>query len=185
MFDPRTLERTLDLWASSWEAEERAAIERALAKILAGTTPLPTQLAALAACYAIGTSALHAAAAGASQFTAEEIAGVREATLDLARCLEVAERMRGDRAVIELLLDDPSGFADELLDRVDVRDLHFIAQANGDERIAGEAARRIARRGEHQRRRLARALGISVGELRALYAASYDATDPAASPSIV
>src|SRR5262249_52157159 len=138
----------------------------------------------LAACFAIGTPRLLEAAGATQQFTVEEVASARAGTLDLARCLEVAERMRGDRAVLEVLLDDPTGFADQLLDRVDVRDLHFIAQASADPRVAGEAARRIARRGEHQRRRLARALGISIAEVAALYATS-DATDPAASPSTV
>jgi hypothetical protein len=173
MIDLEKLESTLDLWASLWSPRERDAVEGALSRVLAGDGRHETRLAALAACHVIATPRLLEAAARAvelDRFTAAEADAVERETLPLYRLVEHAARIRGAQEVVALLaarfLDEPRNpIAGPLLDRVDVRDLFVVAQASDDPRVRAEAERRIARRGPHQRARLARSLGVEVARL--------------------
>src|SRR5207302_957100 len=62
MLDLAELERTLDLWASMWLAEERVQFERALERVVDGDVPMPLKAAAVAACRIIATPRLLGAA---------------------------------------------------------------------------------------------------------------------------
>jgi len=166
MLDEAELERTLDLWASMWLAEERVQFERALERVVDGDAPLPLKTAAVAACRIIGTPRLVGAAERAWWFLDEPaLAEIDYVAAPRARILRHAERLAHDRAGIAFLLDkavrDPDNpVADKLLDRVDVRDLYAVMSATFDDAERVEAARRIARRGPHQRARLLAALDL-------------------------
>jgi hypothetical protein len=166
MVDVAQLERTLDLWASMWEAEERAQFERALERVLDGDAALPLKLAALAACRVIATPRLLGAAehamTGLNIFYVEDVESVAEPR---ARLLRHAERLQHDRAGVLFLLEkavrDPQNpVADHLLDRIDIRDLYAVMNLTFDDELRREAARRLARRGPHQRQRLIEALAL-------------------------
>jgi hypothetical protein len=164
MVDVAQLERTLDLWASMWQPHERAQFERALERVVDGDAPLTLRLAALAACRVIATPRLLGAAERvAPMLTAFELEDVETVAEPRARLLRHAERL--DRADVMFLLEktvrDPDNpVADKLLDRVDVRDLYAVMCATFDDAERVEAARRIARRGPHQRTRLFAALDL-------------------------
>ncbi len=166
MLDEAELERTLDLWASMWLADERVQFERALERVVDGDAPLPLKAAAVAACRVIGTPRLLGAAERAWWFLDEPtLADIDAMALPRARILRHAERLAHDRRSVAFLLDkavrDPENpVADKLLDRVDVRDLYAVMSATFDDLQRVEAARRIARRGPHQRGRLIAALGL-------------------------
>jgi len=166
MLDEAELERTLDLWASMWLAEERVHFERALERIVDGEAPLSLKAAAVAACQIIATPRLLGAAERAWWLLDETtLAEIEEVAAPRARILRHAERMAHDRIGIGFLLDkavrDPSNpVADKLLDRVDIRDLYAVMSATFDDAQRSEAARRIARRGPHQRTRLFAALDL-------------------------
>ncbi len=166
MVDVSQLERTLDLWASMWQPHERAQFERALERVLDGDAALPLRLAALAACRVIGTPRLLGAASRAAAtldaFAVEDVEAVAEPR---ARLLRHAERLAQDRYGVMFLLDkavrDPENpVADKLLDRVDIRDLYAVMNLTLDDELRREAARRLARRGPHQRTRLLAALDL-------------------------
>ncbi|HEY2749463.1 MAG TPA: hypothetical protein VGL86_32815, partial [Polyangia bacterium] len=98
MLDVMELERTLDLWASMWLAEERAQFERAVERIVDGDGPLPLKAAAVAASRIIATPRLLGAVERAEWLLEdyvldeiEEIAGPR------ARLMRHAERLAHDR----------------------------------------------------------------------------------------
>jgi hypothetical protein len=166
MLDEAELERTLDLWASMWLAEERVHFERALERIVDGEAPLSLKAAAVGACQIIATPRL----LGAAErdwwlLDVPSLAEIEEVAAPRARILRHAERMAQDRIGIGFLLDkavrDPSNpVADKLLDRVDIRDLYAVMSATFDDAQRSEAARRIARRGPHQRTRLFAALDL-------------------------
>lgn len=164
MLDLAELERTLDLCASMWLAEERVQLERALERVVDGDGPLPLKAAAVAACRIIGTPRLLGAAERASWLleddTLAEIAAVAE---PLARIVRHAARQ--DRAGVAFLVDkavrDPHNrVAEKLLDRVDIRALYAVMSLAFDDAHRVEAALRIARRGPHQRARLLAALDL-------------------------
>jgi hypothetical protein len=164
MLDVAELERTLDLWASMWLAQERVQFERALERVADGDVPLPLKAAAIAACRIIGTPRLWGAAERAWWFLEEStLVEIDDIVEPRARIVQHAARQ--DRAAVTLLLDkavrDPQNpVADKLLDRVDIRELHAVMSATFDDERRGEAARRIARRGPHQRARLFAALDL-------------------------
>ncbi|MDB4970455.1 MAG: hypothetical protein JWN44_6144 [Myxococcales bacterium] len=164
--DVAQLERTLDLWASMWEPRERAQFERALERVLETPAPASLKLAALAACQVIASPRLLGAAGRASPaFDAGSLAEVAQVAVPLARLCHHAERLRRDTSGVYFLLEksvrDPANpVADKLLDRVDVRDLYAVMQASDGEALRIEAARRIARRGPHQRARLMTSLHV-------------------------
>ena len=166
MLDVAQLERTLDLWASMWLAHERAQFERALERVVDQNVRSPLRAAALAACNIIGTPRLLGAAARAAgaldPATLAEVAAVVEPR---ARLMRHAERLQQDRAGVRFLLDkivrDPGNpVADKLLDRVDIRDLYAVMNVTFDDELRAEAARRLGRRGPHQRARLTTALNL-------------------------
>jgi hypothetical protein len=168
MFDPAQLERTLDLWASMWQPRERVVFERAIERVLFGDD-VRLKPAALAACYAIATvrlvdAAERAVAAGVVPY--EQSAAIVATVDPLARVLHHATRFGRDREgvafLLRKLLREHNPVADHLLDRIDIRDLWALLQASDDELLKAEAARRIARRGPHQRARLCKALGLDV-----------------------
>ncbi len=166
MLDEAQLERTLDLWASMWLAEERVQFERALERVVDGDAPLPLKAAAVAACRIIGTPRLLGAAERAWWQLEEPTLGEVDAVVaPRARIMRHAEKLANDRAGIAFLLDkavrDPTNpVADKLLDRVDIRDLYAVMSASFEDDRRVEAARRIARRGPHQRARLIAALDL-------------------------
>ncbi|MGZ3442008.1 MAG: hypothetical protein ACXVDD_20960 [Polyangia bacterium] len=166
MLDVAQLERTLDLWASMWLAHERAQFERALERVVEGDAPESLKAAAVCACHVIGTPRLVGAATNASwaldRPTLNEIAAVAGPR---ARLLRHAARLAQDREGVRFLLDkivrEPENpVADKLLDRVDIRDLYAVMTLCFDDDVRTEAARRIARRGPHQRARLLAALDL-------------------------
>jgi hypothetical protein len=166
MLDEAELERTLDLWASMWLAEERVQFERALERVIDGDAPTPLKAAAVAACRIIATPRLLGAAERAWWFLEDETLAEIEAVAEpRARILRHAERMAHDREGIAFLLgkavrDPGNPVADKLLDRVDIRDLYAVMCATFEDAERVEAARRIARRGSHQRARLFAALDL-------------------------
>jgi hypothetical protein len=166
MVDVDQLERTLDLWASMWLAHERAQFERAIERVVDGNGALTLKAAALAACHVIGTPRLLGAVERAAFLLEDsalaEIAAVAEPR---ARLCRHAERLAEDRAGVAFLVDkavrDPDNpVADKLLDRVDIRQLYAVMTASFEDDRRAEAARRLARRGPHQRARLMAALGL-------------------------
>jgi hypothetical protein len=166
MLDIAQLERTLDLWASMWEPRERALFERALERVLEAHAPATMKLVALAACEVIGTPRLLGAATNAAPlFDPFSLAAVDAITLPLARVCRHAEQLRRDTATVYLLVakavrDPENPVADKLLDRIDIRDLYAVMQSSDGEELRVEAARRIARRGAHQRARLFTSLDL-------------------------
>jgi hypothetical protein len=166
MVDVAQLERTLDLWASMWQPRERALFERALERVLEGHGPASLKLAALTACEVIATPRLLGAAAQAAHgFDAPSLEAVVAVATPLARICQHAERLRRDTSGVYFLLEksvrDPGNpVADKLLDRVDIRDVYAVMQASDAEDLRIEAARRIARRGPHQRARLLTSLDL-------------------------
>jgi hypothetical protein len=166
MLDVAQLERTLDLWASMWLAPERTQFERALERVVDGDAPAPLKAAALAACHIIGTPRLLGAATRAGWFVDDELLGeVASVAEPRARIMRHAARLQHDRDGVYFLLDkivrDPGNpVADKLLDRVDIRDLYAVMNVSFEDDVRAEAARRIARRGPHQRARLLSALDL-------------------------
>jgi hypothetical protein len=164
--DVAQLERTLDLWASMWQPRERVLFERALERILDGDASGPLKLAALAACRVIGTPRLLGAAERvAATFDDEALAAVRAEAEPRARVFRHAALLLHDTGSVTFLLaksvrDPDNPVADRLLDRVDIRDVYAIMQSAEDDDVRAEAARRLARRGPHQRARLRAVLGL-------------------------
>jgi hypothetical protein len=161
MIDIDALERTLDLWASRWEPRERVAFEEALVRALKSDAH-GTRLQALCACRAIGTPRLETQRLHAAwRFTREEQQWAEASTAELHALLQLAEHMRGEPEVVRFFLHNASNsFAAQLLDRIDLRDLMVAARSVDDAALRREVARRIARRGRHQRARLAERLGV-------------------------
>ena len=165
MLDVAELERTLDLWASMWLAEERVQFERALERVVDGEVPLPLKAAAVAACRIIATPRLLGAAERAAWFLEDDtLAQIEAVAAPMARIMRHAEKQ--DRAGVAFLVDkavrDPHNrVADKLLDRVDIRELHAVMSVSFDDEHRVEAAARIARRGPHQRARLMAALDLA------------------------
>ncbi|HEX8954112.1 MAG TPA: hypothetical protein VF945_19790, partial [Polyangia bacterium] len=153
--------------AAMWLADERQQFERALERVVDGLAPLPLKAAAVAACHIIATPRLLGAAERAWWFLDEPMLAEIDAVVEpRARILRHAERLAHDRAGVAFLLDkwvrDPGNpVADKLLDRVDIRDLYAVMCATFEDQWRVEAARRIARRGPHQRGRLLAALDLS------------------------
>ena len=166
MVDLAQLERTLDLWASMWLPHERVQFERALERVIDGDAPLPLKSAALAACQVIATPRLLGAVERAAWLLEDEtLAAIAAVAEPRARLLRHAERLAQDRAGVAFLLDkavrDPDNpVADKLLDRVDIRELYAVMSVTCEDDRRGEAARRLARRGPHQRARLWAALDL-------------------------
>src|SRR4051812_13178832 len=160
MVDLEQLERTLDLWASMWQAPERAQFERALERVIEGDSAESLRVAAICAAHVIGTPRLVGAATNGSwSLSREMLDDIALAAAPRARLLRHAARLQHDRQGVRFLLDkivrDPANpVADKLLDRVDIRDLYAVMSACFDDDVRAEAARRIARRGPHQRNRL-------------------------------
>ena len=171
MLDVAELERTLDLWASMWLAEERVQFERALERVVDGDVALSLKAAAVAACRIIATPRLLGAAERASWFLEDDtLAQIDAVAAPLARILRHAEKQ--DRAGVAFLVDkavrDPHNrVADKLLDRVDIRELYSVMSLSFDDEHRVEAAARIARRGPHQRGRLLAALGLAADAFEA------------------
>jgi hypothetical protein len=170
MVDVSQLERTLDLWASMWQPRERVLFENAIVRVVHSDGPLPLRLAALAACQVIGSPRLLGVAEGATE-TLDEISldAIAEVAEPRARLMRHALRMQHDIFGVKFLLEkavrDPDNpVADKLLERVDVRDLYAAMHAVVDEEVRVEAARRLARRGPHQRSRLLAALDLDADE---------------------
>ncbi|MCA1665448.1 MAG: hypothetical protein LC659_14485 [Myxococcales bacterium] len=159
------LERTLDLWASMWLAEERVQFERALERVVDGDVAQPLKAAAVAACRIIGTPRLLGAGERAAWFLEDEtLAQIEAVAAPLARILRHAGKQ--DRAGVAFLVDkavrDPHNrVAGKLLDRVDIRELYSVMSLSFDDEHRVEAAAHIARRGPHQRARLLAALDLA------------------------
>jgi hypothetical protein len=166
MLDLAQLERTLDLWASMWVAGERAQFERALERVVEGDAPMPLKAAAACACQIIGTPRLIGAATNAGwQLDRATLQEIEAVAAPRARLLHHAERLSQDRDGVRFLIDkivrEPANpVADKLLDRVDIRELYAVMNTSFDDAVRSEAARRIARRGPHQRGRLFAALDL-------------------------
>jgi len=166
MLDEAQLERTLDLWASMWLAEERVQFERALERVVDGDAPEPLKAVAVAACRIIGTPRLIGAAERSWWFMEESTLAHIDAIVETrARIMRHASRLAQDRAGVAFLLDkavrEPGNpVADKLLDRVDIRDLYAVMSQTFDDALRVEAGRRLARRGPHQRTRLLAALDL-------------------------
>jgi hypothetical protein len=164
MLDVAELERTLDLWASMWLAEERVHFERALERVVDSNVPPARKAAAVAACHIIGTPRLVGAAERSWWFLDEATLAEIEAVVEpRARILRHAEKQ--DRAAVAFLVDkavrEPHNcVADKLLERVDIRALYAVMSTSFDDEHRVEAARRIALRGPHQRARLIAALDL-------------------------
>jgi hypothetical protein len=165
MLDVAELERTLDLWASMWLAEERVQFERALERVVDGDVALPLKAAAVAACRIIATPRLLGAAERAGWFLEDDtLAQIEAVAAPLGRLLRHAEKQ--DRAGVAFLVDkavrDPHNrVADKLLDRVDIRELYSVMNMSFDDEHRVEAAAHLARRGPHQRARLLAALDLA------------------------
>ena len=164
MLDVAELERTLDIWASMWLAEERVQFERALERVVDGDVPLPLQAAAVAACRIIATPRLLGAAERAGWFIEDDtLAEIDAIAGPRARILRHAEKQNreGVAFLVDKAVRDPHNrVADHLLDRVDIRELYAVMTMSFDEEHRVEAARRITRRGPHQRARLQAALDL-------------------------
>lgn len=167
MLDVAELERTLDLWAAMWLAEERTQFERAVERVIDGeAAPLPLKAAAVAAARIIATPRLLGAAERAAWMLEDHVlAEIDRVAEPRARLMRHAERLAHDRRGVAFLVDkavrDPHNpVADKLLDRVDIRDLYAVMVAALDDETQREAARRIARRGPRQKGRLFAALDL-------------------------
>jgi hypothetical protein len=166
MVDVAQLERTLDLWASMWHAHERALFERALERVVDGDGAEPLRLAALAACAVIATPRLLGAAERvAAELDDDTLEAVAAVVAPRRRLVGHAARLARDPSAVLFWLgkavrDPDHPAADKLLDRVDIRDLYAVLQATDDDSLRTEAARRLARRGPHQRARLRQALDL-------------------------
>jgi hypothetical protein len=166
--DYAQVQRSLDLWASLWQPRERDAFEHALARVILGAASADLKRAALAACHVIATPSLLSLAARAvaeGHFTVDEAADIAADVDHEARLWQHAARFTHDREgtafLLRRIVREPNNpVADKLLDRVDVRDLWAVMQVADDDETRAEAARRIARRGQHQRHRLCQALGM-------------------------
>src|SRR5437763_4958474 len=100
MLDVAQLERTLDLWASMWEAHERAQFERALERIVEGNAADPLKAAAVCACQIIGTPRLVGVATNAAwALDRETLAEIAAVAAPRARLLRHAARLTNDRSV--------------------------------------------------------------------------------------
>ena len=172
MLDEAQLERTLDLWASMWEPGERARFEQALERVLGLAARDPAAraqaLAALATCLSIRSPRLLGVAetaAASGHFAVTELEAAESASRERERLIRHAERLRHHLGAVLFLLDKAvrapdHPVVDKLLERIDLRDLWTALQLTSDERLHDEAARRIARRGRHQRNRLLSMLGL-------------------------
>jgi hypothetical protein len=166
-FDRAQLVRTLDLWAAMWQPRERAVFAKALERVLVGDVP-ELKRAALAACHVIATPELLAAAeraVAAGELAPAEAAAIAAEVEPEARVVAHARRFNRDHAgigfLVHKILREPTNpVADKLLEHVDIRDLWAVLQASDDDAVRAEAARRIARRGPHQRARLCNALDL-------------------------
>jgi hypothetical protein len=144
----------------------RPQIERALERVLDGDGPEPLRLAALAACRVIGTPRLLGAVERSlSRMDETRLAALAEVAEPRARIVRHARQISSDRNGILFLLDkavrDPGNpVADKLLDQIDIRDLYAVWHASFDDDLRAEAARRLARRGPHQRARLMMTLDL-------------------------
>ena len=161
MLDEAHLERTLDLWSSAWREDERAACEQALARLVTAeecpAEARPQTVAALAACFIVATPALMAAALDAvGRFSNAELSAMGLA-VELRqplyrRAVELRHRVAAVVALLEKAARQPDhAIADQLLERVDARDLWAALHASCDPQVRAEAAWRLARRGPHQR----------------------------------
>ncbi len=164
MLDEAQLERTLDLWASTWRDDERAACEQALARLVAAeecpAEARPQTVAALAACLIVATPALMAAALDAvGRFSNAELSAVGLAVEARQPLYRRAEELRHRVAAVVVLLEKAArapdnAVADALLERIDARDLWAALHASCDPLVRAEAAWRLGRRGPHQRANL-------------------------------
>jgi hypothetical protein len=161
MLDEAHLERTLDLWSSAWQDDERAACEQALARLVTAeecpAEARPQTVAALAACFLVATPALMEAALDAvGRFSNAELSAVGLAVERRQPVYRRAGELRHRADAIIVLLEkaarDPdNSIADQLLERIDARDLWTAMHASYDPQVRAEAAWRLARRGPHQR----------------------------------
>ena len=104
MLDVAELERTLDLWASMWSAEERAQFERAVERVVDGDGPLPLKAAAVAACRIIATPRLLGAVERADWLLEDDVLEeIERVSAPRARVLRHAERLMHDRAGVTFL----------------------------------------------------------------------------------
>jgi hypothetical protein len=160
----------LDLWGAMWTAEERTAFETAVVRAMTDQHARRTRLSALATARVIDTPRLRQAANRAAQrFTVEERAALEREVAPIRRRYVEAQAVRGNQHVLEWLLaqavsgvSEGEADADALLDWVDVRDLVATAFATADLRIYREIEHRVARRGPHQRAKVAARLGFRV-----------------------
>jgi hypothetical protein len=168
----KRLEKTLDIWCALWDAREKQAFEKALSQIVAGEGARTLRLEALAACHIIATPEVLAVAQRAIDkqwFSSAELDWIAERTLPLYRLHQQARQLRGHPTAVcffvELYLMEPHHpVAGPLLDVIDLCDLYLVGQS-GPPPIAMEAAHRILSRGEQQRERLARCLGVPIADL--------------------
>jgi hypothetical protein len=174
MMDTAFLERVLDLWASKWHAEERAKVEVALERVADGDGPLPRTAAAVAACAIISTPRLLRVVERArwvlDDATLAQIDAVAKPRARIQRLAEKLDRASVTALVEKVVSDARNPVANMLLDRVDIRELYAVMNLTFDREQRVEAARRIARRGEHQRARLVAALDLSPAAFDALLA---------------
>jgi hypothetical protein len=182
MMDTAFLERVLDLWASKWHAEERAKIEGALERVADGDGPPPRTAAAVAACAIIGTPRLLSVVERArwllDDATLAQIDAVAKPRARIQRLAEKLDRESVTALVEKVIHDARNPVANMLLDRVDIRELYAVMNLTFDREQRAEAARRIARRGEHQRARLVAALDLPPAAFDALLAdAAIDGLD--------
>ena len=83
LLDEAELERTLDLWASMWLAEERVQFERALERVVDGDAAAPLKAVAVAACRIIATPRLLGAAERSWWFMEESTLAAIEAVVEV------------------------------------------------------------------------------------------------------
>ncbi len=168
MIDLSELTGTLDLWLCMWQPEERECFETALVRAMTDEHPLKTRALAFAACNVIATQRLLAAAVRIAErgvFAPDQLSRLEMETLPLYKLHDAATRLRGNLHEIEHLLSKQvTGCATPretgMLDWIDVRDLVTLARTTVDARIFAEVQRRIARRGNYQRGRVANVLGF-------------------------
>jgi len=163
--DLSQLDAALDLWLCMWEPDEQASFETALVRSLTDRHGRSCRLCALAACQAIGTPRLLAAAVsaeGTGDFSDEEMSCAEEVAVQRRKLLRRALRLRGNLFDVELLLErQAAGLAeDALLDFIDLRDLVAVARTTLDPQMFAEVVSCIQRRGKYQRGRAANVLGF-------------------------
>jgi hypothetical protein len=160
MLDEAQLERTLDLWSSLWQEDERAACEQALARLVTAEEcadeARPQTVAALAACFIVATPTLMEAALDVvGRFNNAELAAVGLAVEarqpHYRRAVELRHRVQEVVALLERAAREPDEEADRLLERVDARDLWEALHQSDDPTVRAEAAWHLGRRGPHQR----------------------------------